>query len=433
MGYITLGINHTTAPVNLREQVAFVQEQITAALKNARHYLKFEEIAILSTCNRMEIYCPDNVNQGEVLAWLACYHDVDVQMIEEHCYVYSGADAVRHLMRVASGLDSMILGEPQILGQLKTAYFQAQEAGTVGASLNRLFQRVFSIAKQVRTQTSIGKLPISVAYAATQLARQIFTDLADNTALLIGAGETIQLVGRHLKQQRVGRMIVANRTLQRASLLADELNAQTVLLSDLPSAIKKADIIIASTASQTPVLGKGAVEKALKARKHKPILMVDIAVPRDIEPEVGELSDVFLYTVDDLRDVVEDNLQQRQDAAGQAEALIDYSLTEFMAQLRALNATSLLRKYREKNEHLCQQELQSAIQALAKGAAPEQVLRRMAYSLTNKMIHTPSIQLKKAAAADQHEQLEWAKELLGLEGSTTSDAGIKRALTAESS
>ncbi len=424
MGYITTGINHKTAPISLREQVAFSQEQLPEALRDARNHIGTREIAILSTCNRTELYCTDNIEIERVLDWLTHYHSVDASHITEHAYAYHGQDAVRHLMRVACGLDSMVLGEPQILGQLKSAYTTAQETGTIGSLLNRLFQQSFSTAKQVRTHTSIGKQAVSVAYAACQLAKQIFADLSENTALLIGAGETIDLVARHLIRQGLTRIIVANRTMERARNLTNELGGKAVLLSDLPHIIQEADIVVASTASQTPVLGKGTVESALKARKHRPMFMVDIAVPRDIEPEVGELSDIFLYTVDDLHNVIEDNLQQRMEAVKHADTIIESDLTSFMTQIRSLDAVTLLRNYREQSEHLRNQEVERAMNALLQGTPPEQVITKLAHSLTNKLIHAPSIQLKNAAAAGQQERLEWAKQLLGL-----NERKIKRVLT----
>ncbi|MDD7805352.1 MAG: glutamyl-tRNA reductase [Endozoicomonas sp. (ex Botrylloides leachii)] len=427
MGYLTTGINHTTAPVSLREKVAFSRDQLADALQQACRYIQIREIVILSTCNRTELYCPDTVAATKVLQWLTDYHHVSLDEVSAHAYVYRNTDAIRHIMRVACGLDSMILGEPQILGQLKSAYFQAQAVGTTGILLNRLFQQSFATAKQVRSQTTIGKLPVSVAYAATHLAKQIFTDLSKNTALLIGAGKTVQLVARHLKQQGLDDIIIANRTLEKAKRLTDELGGQPILLSALPVVIKQADIVITSTASQTPVLGKGCVEKALKARKHRPIFMVDIAVPRDIEPEVEELPDVFLYTVDDLHNVIEGNLQQRKASVELAEALIEASLTDFMTQMRSLDAVNLLRSYRQKSEHLRKQEVQRAMQELSRGVSPESVLNRMASALTNKMTHTPSIQLKKAAASGQHERLEWAKELLDLNDESDNASPSKRA------
>lgn len=414
MGYITIGINHKTAPISLREQLSFPLAQLPEALHDARHYIKSREMAILSTCNRTELYCAGTIDPSRALGWLSHYQQAEPNQIHHHAYTYREQDAIRHIMRVACGLDSMVLGEPQILGQLKSAYATACQAGTTGAWLNRLFQHSFATAKQVRTLTTIGRLPVSIAYAATRLAQQIFSDLSENTALLIGAGETTRLVARHLRSQGLQRIIVANRTLDHAKTLTREFGGSAILLSDLPPALPEADIVISATASQTPVLGKGTVEKALKARKHRPMLMVDIAVPRDIEPEVGELSDIFLYTVDDLQNVIANNLQQRQGAVDQAENLIESGLLDFMAQLRSLDAVTLLRRYREHNEQLRHQEVTRALQALAQGQPAEAVVTRLAHSLTNKISHTPSIQLKKAAASGQQERLEWASELFGL-------------------
>ncbi|MET4818645.1 glutamyl-tRNA reductase [Endozoicomonas sp. NE41] len=318
-------------------------------------------------------------------------------------------------MRVACGLDSMVLGEPQILGQLKSAFATAQEAGTAGSCLSRLFQFSFTKAKQVRTETAIGRQPVSVAYAATTLARQIFSDLSQNTALLIGAGETIELVAKHLHQQGLRDIIVVNRTMSRARMLSDQFDGRSALLSDIPHILPEADIIIASTASPVPVLGKGVVERALKQRKHRPMFMVDIAVPRDIEEEVGELADVYLYTVDDLQGVIEDNMQQRQEAAHEAEHIVEAGTDEFMAQLRSLDAVSILRAYRLQTENIRDMELERAIAALSNGTPPEQVLTQFARILTNKLMHTPSVQLKKVASEGLQERLEWAEDLLGIE------------------
>lgn len=415
MGYLTIGVNHKTAPVSLREKIAFSPEGLTEALKRAQPLTGSREVAILSTCNRTELYCAGTVDQSRVLSWLANYHSVDYQQLLDHTYCYQEQDAIRHMMRVACGLDSLVLGEPQILGQLKSAYAQARAADTVGPLLSKLFQQSFSTAKQVRTDTAIGKLPVSVAYSATQLARQIFSDLSENTALLIGAGETIQLVARHLQRQGLIDLIIANRTLVRAKQLTAEFGGRAVRLSDLPEVLHEADIVISSTASPIPVLGKGCVERALKARKRRVMFMVDIAVPRDIEPEVGSLSDVFLYTVDDLEDVINENRQQRKDAADLADTLIESDLLAFTAQLRELDAVHVLRAYRENNEALRNHELRRSLQELARGVPPEKVLAKLAHTLTNKMMHAPSVQLKKAAAAGQHERLAWAKELLAIE------------------
>lgn len=430
MGYITAGINHRTAPITLREQVAFSVDQLPDALQNARMRTGIEEIAILSTCNRTEIYGAIHSSEIEVVRlcyeklinWLTHYHQTDSKLLAEHSYLFHDKEAVRHLMRVACGLDSMVLGEPQILGQLKSAYACAQGADTAGPGLNRLFQHSFTTAKQIRTETAINEQPISVAYAATRLAKQIFSELSENTALLIGAGETIKLTARHLCQQGVSNIIVANRTLERAQRLTSIFGGRPVLLSDLPQILHESDIVISSTASPVPVLGKGIVERALKQRKRKPMFMVDIAVPRDIEPEVNKLADVFLYTVDDLQDVIEDNLQQRKEAAQQAERMIEADTFEFMTRLRALDAVSLLRKYRQNTEAIRDLELEKAMQWLARGVRPEEVLQQFARSLTNKLMHTPSVQLKNAAAKGQQEKLEWAEKLLGLNSSHKADS-----------
>ena len=417
MGYLTAGINHRTAPVTLRELVAFSPEQLPDALLDAKKYLGIREVAILSTCNRTELYCSHeaaNNHYDRTIDWLTNYHNMNSEQVSGHTYQHRDQEAVRHIMRVACGLDSMVLGEPQILGQLKSAYAVAREAGTAGPDLNRLFQHSFTTAKQVRTETAINQQPVSVAYAATQLAKQIFADLSQNTALLIGAGETIELVTRYLRQQGLKNIIVVNRTKARAQQLIDEFGGEAVLLSDLSQVLHRADIVVSSTASPVPVLGKGIVEKALKQRKHNPMFMVDIAVPRDIEPEVSELADIFLYTVDDLNGVIEDNLQQRREAAKQAESIIELDTSEFMTQVRSLEAVNLLCKYREKTETLRDLELQKALQSLAKGADPQIVLHQFARSLTNKFLHEPSVQLKQAAAQGKQEQLNWAETLLGI-------------------
>ena len=427
MGYLTAGINHRTAPVTLRELVAFSPDQLPDALRDAKQYLGINEVAILSTCNRTELYCsPEsslkaaNCRSDRAIDWLTHYHkvdSVDSLKVSGHTYQHHDKEAVRHMMRVACGLDSMVLGEPQILGQLKTAYAVAREAGTAGPELSRLFQHSFTTAKQIRTETAINRQTVSIAYAATQLAKQIFSDLSQNTALLIGAGETIELVARHLRQQGLTNIIVANRTLEHAQHLIDEIGGKAVLLSDLPQVLHHADIVVSSTASPIPVLGKGAIEKALKQRRHNPIFMVDIAVPRDIEPEVSELPDIFLYTVDDLNGVIEGNLQQRKEAAKQAESIIETDTFEFMTRIRSLEAVDLLRTYRENTEALRDFELKKAVQALAKGTDPQQVLQQFARSLTNKFLHEPSVQLKQAAAMGKQEQLNWAETLLGIKSS----------------
>lgn len=415
MGFLAFGINHKTAAVDVRERVAFAPERLGEALREILGASLTQEVAILSTCNRTEIYCSqDHADTDSLLKWLADYHGVPVEEIARCSYLHQDAAAVRHMMRVASGLDSMVLGEPQILGQMKEAWQTARDAGTLGPYLDRLFQSTFNTAKQVRTDTAIGENPVSVAFAAVSLARQIFSDLGRSTALLIGAGETIALVARHLYEQGVGRIIVANRTLERAELLSEPLGGEAIVLTQLSEVLPRCDIVISSTASSLPILGKGAVERALKQRKHKPMFMVDIAVPRDIEPEVGGLDDVYLYTVDDLHEVIEENMRSRKGAAETAERLIEIGTSEFMQRLRALAAVDVLRRYREKAEHLRDQELAKAQARLERGAEPATVMAEMARALTNKLLHDPSVQLKQMSAQGRAEALALAQELFAL-------------------
>ena len=419
MAFIALGINHKTASVAVRERVAFSPEQLPEALRQLCRVVGSREAAILSTCNRSELYLElDNVQPQAVLNWLAQFHQVPMEDLQACAYVHNDDQAIQHMMRVACGLDSLVLGEPQILGQIKTAYDVAREAGTLGPLLGRLFQATFSTAKTVRTDTAIGENPVSVAFAAVSLARQIFTDLSQSQALLVGAGETITLVARHLHEQGVKKIVVANRTLERATLLADEFSGEAIVLADIPDALVNSDIVISSTASQLPILGKGAVERALKLRKHKPIFMVDIAVPRDIEPQVGELDDVYLYSVDDLHEVVTENLKSRQGAAKAAEELVVQGTSDFMSRLRELEAVDVLRAYRQQGERLRDEELARMQRALANGTSPEDALAQLARGLTNKLLHTPSVQIKRLSADGRSDALEVAQELFGL---TTGD------------
>ncbi|WP_286240018.1 glutamyl-tRNA reductase [Neptuniibacter halophilus] len=412
MALLALGINHKTASVEVRERVAFAPELLCEAMQAAREFADLKEIAILSTCNRTELYCSSGLEGSRaLLEWMGRYHNLDPQELQSCSYVFWDEEAARHMMRVASGLDSLVLGEPQILGQLKSAYSLSQESGHVGAELGRLFQQTFSVAKQVRTDTAIGENPVSVAYAAVSLAQHIFADMSRSKALLIGAGETIELVARHLVNAGVKEITVANRTLNRALALAEEFNGKAILLGDIPDALAEADIVIASTASQLPILGKGAVESALKKRKHRPIFMVDIAVPRDIEAQVAELDDVYLYTVDDLKEVIEENQRSREDAARQAEEIIETGAHDFMRQLRSLDAVDVLTSFRSQAETLRDQELDKALRQLNKGKPAEEVLTMLARGLTNKMLHHPTIQMRKASAEGRTELLDLVQEL----------------------
>lgn len=415
MTLLAFGINHKTAPVEIREKVAFSPEKVRDALRDLVGHEAINEAVILSTCNRTEVYCGlDYPANDAVLEWLSEYHQLPLEAISPYIYTHLDSDAVQHILRVASGLDSLVLGEPQILGQIKEAYMTANEAGALGAQLNRLFQHTFAVAKQVRTDTAIGASPVSVAFAAVSLAKQIFTDLSQHTVLLIGAGETIELVARHLRENHVERMIVANRTVERANELAKVFDARAIALSDIPEHMAEADIIITSTASPLPILGKGMVERALKQRKHRPMFMVDIAVPRDIEPEVNELRDVYLYTVDDLHGVIEENRKSRQEAALQAEDIIATQVDHFMGWLRSLDAVDAIRAYRDKARHLRDDALANARRQLLAGKDPQDVVNELARVLTNKLIHEPSVQMKHAAYHGDQELLKSACRLLGI-------------------
>ena len=421
MNLIALGINHNSAAVEVRERVAFAPEQVSEALADACDAGGLEEVVILSTCNRTELYAivPQGVGAAdkamELIDWMANYHHLSAGELRQSAYHYEAEHALQHMVQVASGLDSMVLGEPQIFGQLKSAYAVAAEAGTVGSELGRLFPRVFSIAKRVRTDTAIGENPVSVAYAAVDLAGHIFTDLAKSNALLVGAGETIELVARHLIEAGVSRLVIANRTLGRARELAQKFGAEAVLLAEIPDQLLDADIVITSTASQLPILGKGAVEQALKIRKHRPFLMVDIAVPRDIEAQVGELPDVYLYSVDDLREIVDENLRSRRNEARKADLLIEDGVQHYLQERRSLDAVDVVKEYRQMAEDLREQELQRALRALSRGDDPGQLLAQLARGLTNKLIHAPTAGLKQASAEGRVDQLGAARKLLGLQ------------------
>ncbi|QIK37183.1 glutamyl-tRNA reductase [Caldichromatium japonicum] len=415
MKLLVLGLNHKTAPVDVRERLAFGPDIIAGALRDLLNCEEVREGVILSTCNRTELYCTiEDGAEERVRRWLSGFHGIEHERIEPFLYAHADRAAVTHLLRVASGLDSLVLGEPQILGQVKTAYQTACDCGVTGKLLGRLFQHTFSVAKIVRTETAIGSSPVSVAFAAVSLARQIFSDLSEQTALLIGAGETIELAARHLHHNGIGRIIVANRTIERAHDLAVQFNGYAIALTEIGNHLPEADIVIASTASPLPVLGKGTVERALKKRKHRPIFMVDIAVPRDIEPEVGELPDVYLYTVDDLQGVIDESLRSRQAAAVQAEEIIDFHTGEFMAWLRSLDAAGLIQDYRQRAEELRDEVLARARRQLDAGKPPAEVLNFLAHTLTNKLLHAPSSRLRQAARDGEAALLEAANELFQL-------------------
>lgn len=415
MHLLALGINHKTAPVDLREQVVFAPEILPDALTDITRSGVAQEATIVSTCNRTEIYCglsPEH--KAEAVEWFCAYLKLDASEIKPYLYEHPNELAVQHAFRVASGLDSMVLGEPQILGQMKDAFATAHKAGATGKMLNRLFQQTFSVAKTVRTDTAIGASAVSVASAAVTLAKQIFDDLSKKTVMLIGAGKMIELCARHLNENAIGHMIVANRTVERAELLAKEFKAEAISLAEMPLRLADADIVISSTASQLPILGKGAVERALKKRKHRPVFMVDIAVPRDIEPEVGDLSDIYLYTVDDLKDVVQENLKSRQEAAGEAEKIIDDKVVEFMRWAHSLDAVPMIRALRESATSIREAEIKRAQRQLARGENPAKVLEQLARALTNKLTHDPTAALRQADHEGDAQLLEAARRLFNL-------------------
>ncbi|MCQ8128049.1 glutamyl-tRNA reductase [Methylomonas rivi] len=415
MTLLAVGINYNTAPVAVRERLAFPAEILDNTLKNLRNVRDISEAAILSTCNRTEFYCQtDSEDQTPLITWIADTKIIEPADFTPYLYSYKDSQSIRHMFRVACGLDSMILGEPQILGQMKTAYHAASQAGTLGKNLSKLFQHTFSAAKKVRTDTAIGSSPVSVAFAAVQLAQQIFDKLSEQTALLIGAGETIELTARHLYQHGIGRIIIANRTYDKAHALAAQFNGYAIALSELPSHLAEADIVVSSTASQLPILGKGRVESAIKKRKHKPMFMVDLAVPRDIEAEVEQLRDVYLYTVDDLQNTVNQNMDSRRRAAEQAEEIIDTQVEHFLAWLRSQGAQETIRDFRLQAEMTRDEALQKALSQLNNGIPSEEVLQRLAHTLTNKLIHTPCAQLRDAGANERHDLIAASREIFKL-------------------
>ena len=424
---IVIGVNHDSAPVAVRERVAFAPESVPEAISALIGTTHLNEAIILSTCNRTEIYGwvgdDDPAIQGgdDVIEWLARYHNVALDDLATCTYRNYGATALTHLVRVAAGLNSMVLGEPQIFGQIKSALAVSQECGGTGDFLSRLFQEAFRLAKRVRTDTAIGENPVSVAYAAVDLAGRIFSDMSSRTALLLGAGETIELVARHLNEAGLGKLIVANRTLKRAESLADQFGAEAILLADVTERLPSADIVISSTASQLPILGKGAVEEAIKKRRYRPVLLIDLAVPRDIEPQVAALSDVYLYTVDDLRGVVEENVRLRSHEANKADKIIDEGVIEVEATWLQRASSDVVRNYRESAMAIQQAELERAIKALEGGKDPQDVVTRLSRDLTNKLIHAPTAGLKQIAKEGDRVNVTRAAELLGVTPSSASD------------
>lgn len=405
MQLFTFGINHQTAPLAVREQVAFNAEKLDLALRDLVDNGAAKEATILSTCNRTEVYC-STTQPEQAIGWLAQYHHLAANDIAPYIYRLPQEQAVKHAFRVASGLDSMVLGEPQILGQMKQAVRTAEEAGTLGFLLHKLFQRTFSVAKDVRTQTEIGANLVSMAAAAVKLAERIFPAISEQRILFIGAGEMIELNAVHFAARNPKHITVANRTLERAQVLARRINGHPITLNELPEQIAQHDIIISCTASPLPILGKGMVERALKQRKHKPLFIVDLAVPRDVEKEVAELDDVFLYTVDDLSEVVRDGLDARQGAVKEAEVIIDSGVNEFIHWMESRGVVPTIRALRDHAERQRRHEMEKAQRLLAKGEAPEKVLEALSAALTNKFLHAPTQTLNQAQAGEREALLD---------------------------
>lgn len=421
MPIFALGLNHQTAPIHLREKVSLMPERFGEALNALKRETGVEEAVLVSTCNRTELFLSgDERALNGSTDWLHRYFELNPGALDSFLYCHRDRDAIRHLYRVASGLDSMVLGEPQILGQVKKAHLEARQAGVLKTSLDRLFQSAFSVAKRVRTETNLGASPVSVAFSAVRLASRIFGALAGSNTLLVGAGETIELVARHLRDQGVRHITIANRTLANARALADEFEARAVALADLDHVLPEADIVVACTASAVPVISKVAIQKALKARRRKPMLVLDLGVPRDIEPSVADLEDAYVYTVDDIGAMIEESMKSRRDAADQGEAIIDLQVEHFLAWLKLFDGQATIRALREHAERERDEQVQKARQALAAGRSPEEVLDLLAHGLTNKLLHAPTVALRDAAKRADLDLLRAAGRLFDLQDSENS-------------
>lgn len=414
MPLFALGLNHHTAPLAIRERVAFGPERLLTALRDLTRCRVVQEAAILSTCNRTEVYFATKEPQNAA-DWLAQYHSLPLAEVSPYLYTYPDRDAVRHVFRVASGLDSMVLGEPQILGQVKEAMRQAEEAGTLGTTLHKLFERTFSVAKEVRSSTAIGANVVSMAAASVHLAERIFERMSDQRVLFIGAGEMIELCAAHFAGTGPKQITIANRTPERASALAERFGGDTLSLELVGDLLHKYDVVVSCTASRLPIVGLGMVERALKARRHRPMVMVDLAVPRDIEREVEGLDDVFLYTVDDLAQVVASGKESRQAAVMEAEGIIEDRVQGFFQWLEGRETVPVIRALREEADRMRQQELERAMRRLARGESADKVLESLSHGLTNKLIHGPSRYLNQADCDSRGHAGEMVSKLFNLD------------------
>ena len=413
MQLYALGLNHHTAPLAIRERVAFQPEHLQQALHGLAHADSVREAAILSTCNRTELYFAAEQPQ-HAADWLAHFHRVSLNDVSPYLYAYPQRDAIRHVFRVASGLDSMVIGEPQILGQVKDAARFAEQAGTLGVLLHKLFQSTFAVAKEVRSTTAIGANTVSMAAAAVHLTERIFGRVSDQHVLFIGAGEMIELCAAHFGGACPKSMTVANHTEERAQVLASRFGARTLRIDQIGEALARFDVVVSCTAAPLPLVGLGMVERAVKARRHRPMVMVDLAVPRDIEPEIAELDDVFLYTVDDLAQVVEAGMESRQQAVVEAEQIIDSRVDGFLHWMAARGSVPTIRALREHAEALRQAELERALRLLAKGEEPQRVLDALSHGLTNKLMHGPTRFLNQADETGKAEAGRLVERLFNL-------------------
>ena len=415
MKLCTLGVNHETAPVDIRETVSFSADTSIAAIEQLKQHALVSECVILSTCNRTELYCilKDEANEPKIQEWLHGFFELENNQLSPYIYQHHDLEAVKHIMRVASGLNSLVLGEPQIFGQLKDAYNSAHRAESIHQILENLFQHIFKTVKQVRTDTAIGNSPISVAFSAVSLSKQFFGELSEQTALLLGAGETIELVARHLKESGVGNIIIANRTFEKAHVLAEEIGGYAIQLDEISRHLHEADIVIGSTGSPKAILLQQQVKEALKKRKNRPMFMVDIAVPRDIEPNIGDLDNVYLYTVDDLQEIIESNKQSRQNAALEAEEIITLQAEHFVRKFNASQQIKpVIQTYRQQSMDIKQAALEHALHQLEQGVEAEEIIKRLANQLTNRLIHTPTQQLNHAGIEGNKPLIEAAEILL---------------------
>ena len=414
MYLIAIGVNHKTASLDLRERVAFGPDKLPVALSELRD--RVQGAVIISTCNRTEIYCDaPKTDKFKIIDWLSEFHHVEHKALESSLYVYEDEEAIRHLMRVSCGLDSLVLGETQILGQVKQAYSDLIKHNLADPIMNRLFQRVFSVAKRVRTETDIGGNAVSIAYLACTLAKHIFDSLQSVTVLLVGAGETISLVAKHLVSNECQNLIFANRTREKVLGIANKFGAKTISLPEIPRYLVYTDIVISATGSPLPIISKKTVEKVVKARRSQPMLLVDIAVPRDIEAQVSGIDSVYLYSIDDLQSIVDNNMEQRKVEAIQAEAIVNEESIAFVKKMRSLQAVDSIKEYRESANVLRKSLLAKALRSISSGISPETALQELSHRLTNKLIHAPTQALKVAAEREDSARLAIIRKSIGLE------------------